>query len=105
MDEQNKNLEENAKKTYSEDHVLTMFEEIRGQGKIVIEQYADLTEKVVLLADDMNHVKSDIVDIKSDIKNIKKEVVEINEKLDIKTDKTVSDDHTKRIVKLEKKFA
>lgn len=90
------------KKTYSEDHVLAMFEEIKGQNKIVIEQYAGLTEKVVLILEDIDEIKSDVVDMKRDIKDIKTELVEMNEKLDGKAEKTRVDGHEKRLVKLEK---
>jgi len=101
-------MEEN-KKTYSEDHVLAMFEEIKGQGKIVIEQYSDLSNKVGLILEDIDILKSDNMDIKRDIKDIKADIVEIREelvdingKLDNKVEKAVTDDHEKRLLKLEK---
>ena len=96
-------------KTYSGDHVLAMFEEIKSQGNIVIEQYASLTEKVDLILEDIDILKSDNVDMKRDIKEIKADIVEIREelvemngKLDKKAEKEVTDKHEKRIFKLEK---
>ena len=87
-------MEEN-KKTYSEDHVLAMFEEIKGQGRVVIEQYSDLSNKVGLILEDIDEIKSDIVDIKSDIREMKVE-------LGMKAEKSVTDNHENRILKLEK---
>ncbi len=89
-------------KTYSGDHVLGMFEEIKSQGSIVIEQYASLTEKVDLILEDIDILKSDNVDMKRDIKEIREELVEMNGKLDNKAEKEVTDKHEKRIFKLEK---
>jgi uncharacterized protein YoxC len=95
-----KNMEN--KKTYSGDHVLAMFEEIKSQSKVVIEQYDDLTKKVDLILEDIDGLKSGNVDIKSDIKDIKVELIEMNGKLDSKAKKEVVDKHETRIVKLEK---
>ncbi len=109
-------MKNEKQKTYSEDHVLAMFEEIKSQGNIVIEQYASLTEKVdfiledidILKADnvdmkrDIKVIKADIVEIKADIVEIREEMVEMNGKLDNKAEKKVSDNHEKRIFKLEK---
>jgi septum formation inhibitor MinC len=66
-------MEEN-KKTYSEDHVLAMLEELKGQFAVFIEG-----QKVI----------ADMLD-------------RIHEKLDNKAEKSVADDHEKRIFKLEK---
>ncbi len=94
-------MEEN-KKTYSEDHVLAMFEEIKGQGKIAIELYSSLSEKFDLVLEDIDELKSDNVDMKRDIKEIKEELVGMNMKLDNKAEKTVIEDHEDRLLKLEK---
>jgi uncharacterized protein YoxC len=90
------------KKTYSGDHVLAMFEEIKSQGNVVIEQYTGLTKKVDLILEDIDELKSSNVDIKKDIKDIKTELVEINGKLDNKAEKEIVEKHEIRIVKLEK---
>ena len=76
MDKQEEN-----KKTYSEDHVLAMFEEIKSHNKIVIEQYSSLSEKVDLILEDIDTLKSDNVDMKLDIKDIKTELKDMNEKM------------------------
>jgi hypothetical protein len=102
-------MKKEKQKTYSEDHVLAMFEEIKSQGNIVIEQYASLTEKVDFILEDIDILKADNMEMKRDIKiikadivEIKEEMVEMNGKLDNKTEKKVSDNHEKRIFKLEK---
>ncbi|KKR22168.1 MAG: hypothetical protein UT50_C0001G0080 [Candidatus Moranbacteria bacterium GW2011_GWA2_39_41] len=96
------------KKTYAEDHVLAMFEEIKSQNNLVIEQYSSinekydslnekydgLNEKVDLILEDVDEIKSNIVDIKAELKVM-------NGKIDNKTEKIISDDHENRIVKLE----
>lgn len=96
------------KKTYQEDHVLTMFEDIKSQNKIVIEQYSGLTEKVDiitekidLITEDIDEIKSTIMDMKDDITQTKRDVSDIKKELKIKADKDVFYGHEKRIIKLE----
>lgn len=119
-----------TKKTYSEDYVGAILEEIRSDFKVfgeglddvrqgvwrletrmngleekvdkmdirlfgVEDRLSGLEEKVDFLIEDMDEVKANIVEIKD-------EMVEMNGKLDNKAEKKVSDNHEKRIFKLEK---
>jgi|GEM_PF-1083745 len=84
-------------------------EDLQSQFKVFGEDLTSVKEKVNLLADDMDHVKSDIVDIKmeikymkGDIKDIKGELIEIKGKLDNKAEKETVENHEKRLVSLEK---
>lgn len=108
------NLEENIKR-----HMNVLFEDMDSKFKVFGEELRGLSQKTDLLAEDMDAVKSnivdmkgdivviksDIVDIKSDIVDIKSELKIMNKKLDNKPDKHITDNHEKRLVKLEKVLA
>jgi hypothetical protein len=95
-------------KEMATDIAAVVAEELQGQFKAFGEDLTSVKRTVNLLAEDMDHVKSDIIDMKGDIKEIKEdiieireELVEINGKLDKKAEKKVVDDHENRIIKLE----
>jgi len=94
--------EKKIKKTYSEDHVVAILEKIQDDFKVFGEKLDGVSQTVNLLVEDMDEVKANIVDIKIEIKDIKSEIKNINGKLDDKVDAKITDDHEKRIFKLEK---
>ncbi len=111
------------KKTYSEDYVGAILEEIQGDFKVFGEGLNDVkrglnevksevtglnkkidriddrlikvSDTVDLLVEDMDEVKANIVDIKIELKDI-------NGKLGNKAEKEVVEKHENRIFKLEK---
>jgi peptidoglycan hydrolase CwlO-like protein len=80
MAEENKNLEENIKR-----HIDVMLENVRSDFKVFGEKLSSVEEKVDLLVEDMDYVKSEIVEIKDRFKE---------------TDRA-AESHEKRIIKLE----
>ncbi|MFA7209121.1 MAG: hypothetical protein WC120_02440 [Parcubacteria group bacterium] len=52
-----------SKKNYPEDHILAMFEEIKSQGAIAIEQCAGLTEKVDLILEVIGGMKLKLAEV------------------------------------------
>jgi predicted RNA-binding protein with PIN domain len=120
--------QEENKKTYSEDHVVTILEELKGQFKVFGEGQKALTEKVdgidtrvniladgqQLLIDRVSVLEKDMKEqfmafgegqqvITDTLDRMEGEIKIINEKLDNKAEKFMADDHEKRIFKLEKK--
>ncbi|MFA6047892.1 MAG: hypothetical protein WCV59_03755 [Parcubacteria group bacterium] len=85
MNEENKNLEENIKR-----HIDVMLEHMDERFDAIIEDQCIIKEKVEkidLLVEDMDYVKSTLTDNKERFKET--------------ADKTTVDDHETRIVKLE----
>ena len=89
MNEENKILEENIKR-----HIDVMLENVRGDFRIFGEQLSGVSEDVSMLKEDMDYVKSEIVEIKRRFR-------EVDEALGKKVGKETTDDHEKRIIKLE----
>ncbi|MFZ2225984.1 MAG: hypothetical protein WA064_00610 [Candidatus Moraniibacteriota bacterium] len=89
MNEENKILEENIKR-----HIDVMLENVRSDFRIFGEQLSGVSEDVTMLKEDMDYVKSEIVEIKRRFR-------ETDEALGKKVDKETTDDHEKRIIKLE----
>lgn len=96
MVKENENLEDNIKR-----HIDVMVENVRSDFKVFGEQLSDVShdlksvkQDAVLLKNDMDYVKSEIVEIKDRFK-------EADEMLGKKADKGVVEGHEKRIIKLE----
>ncbi|MDO9231676.1 MAG: hypothetical protein Q7U36_04350 [bacterium] len=103
MNEENKNLIEEVKKHFdvkteevkkhfdlkteeTKRHFDVVSEELKSQFKVFGEQLATVSEDVTMLKEDMDYVKSNLVDKSERFK-------EIDE---------VTDNHEKRLIKLEK---
>jgi peptidoglycan hydrolase CwlO-like protein len=83
------------------DYLTVLIEDMKGDFKAfgdgltdVSKKVNELDQKVDLLVEDMDYVKSEIVEIKDRFK-------ETDNKLAKKADKTAMDDHETRIIKLE----
>jgi hypothetical protein len=88
-------------KEMAKDIAAVVAEDLQSQFKVFGEQLSDvekkvdgLTEKVDLLTEDMDFVKGEVVEIRKRFKETDEDLVK-------KADKTVTDDHETRIIKLE----
>jgi len=96
-------------KTYSGDHVLIMFEEIKdqftafGEGQQILSDKVDgLEGKFDTMQNDITEIRGDITTIQSDITNIQDDVTEIKHKLSEKVDLADFQKLEKRLIKLER---
>lgn len=94
-------MEENNK---NKDYEFVLLERLEGKVDAIIEgqrvmesehkEMKEKVEKIDLLVEDMDFVKSEVVEIRKRFKETDDSLVE-------KADKTITDNHEKRITKLE----
>ena len=94
-------MEEN-KKTYSEDHVLAMFEEIKGQFMAFGEGQQILSDKLDNVNDRFIRMEGKMEIMEGRMSGVEDELKIMNSKLDNKAEKAVVEDHENRLLKLEK---
>ncbi len=95
-------MENDKQNLMPKDQVAVILEEIKSQNKVFGEKLDGVSEKLELVIEDIDGLKSDMMDVKFRLKTIE---ADVKGKLDSKADGEIVENHEERIVKLEKAAA